>query len=222
MNLQPAVVISVVVTVIGGLALFQPRQYAWIGDQTGYAPVQPIEFSHKLHAKDNSIPCQYCHTGARRGPVAGIPSASTCMNCHSEIAKDSPEVQKVAAALKEGRAIEWVRIHDLPHFTRFDHSVHVAAGVDCQSCHGPVETMTRVEQSRHMSMGWCIQCHRDPGAAQLGPIQTTAAGNGAGLPEGDKKGNATPPASTVSGRDPHAGLDLRKPRASTECVTCHY
>src|SRR5262245_40170605 len=104
-QLQPAAVISLVITVVVGLALFQPRQYAWIGDQTGYAPVQPVEFSHKIHAKDYSIPCEYCHSGARRGPVAWIPSASTCMNCHSEIAKNSPEVRKVAAALKEGRPI---------------------------------------------------------------------------------------------------------------------
>jgi hypothetical protein len=160
-NLQPAVVISVMVTIVGGLTLYQPSQYAWIGDQTGYSPVQPIEFSHKIHAKDNSIPCEYCHSGARRGAAAGVPAASTCMNCHSEIKQESPEIQKIAEALKNQRPIEWVRVHDIPDFTCFDHSAHVTKGVSCQTCHGPVETMARIEQSRSMSMGWCVNCHRD-------------------------------------------------------------
>jgi hypothetical protein len=243
MNLQPAFVISLVVTVVGAVALCQPRQYAWVGDQTGYAPAQPIEFSHKIHAKDNGIPCEYCHSGARKGPVAEIPAASTCMNCHSEVAKNAPEVKKVAAALKTGRGIEWVRIHDLPHFTRFDHSAHVAAGVSCQTCHGPVETMARVEQTRHMSMGWCIECHRDPtrakpalvqvtgsqapdpaaspppAAAAMAPAATTraVAAVAAAPPPTAPDGGKAPPA-----HDPHAWLGSRKSRASTECSTCHY
>jgi hypothetical protein len=160
-NLQPAAVISAMVTLVGGLALYQPKQYAWIGDQTGYSPPQPIEFSHKVHAKDNSIACEYCHSSARRGPVAGLPAASTCMNCHSEVQKKSPEVRKIADAVRTGRPIEWVRVHDMADFVRFDHSAHVAKGVACQTCHGPVETMPRIEQSRPMTMGWCVQCHRD-------------------------------------------------------------
>jgi cytochrome c7-like protein/class III cytochrome C family protein len=161
MNLQPAAVISLVITVVGGLALYQPTQYAGIGDQTGYAPPQPIEFSHKVHAKENSIPCEYCHSGARKGPVAGIPAASTCMNCHSQVDKNDSEVRKVVAALRNRRPIEWVRVHDLPDFTRFDHSAHVNQGVSCQTCHGPVETMARIEQHQNMTMGWCVQCHRE-------------------------------------------------------------
>src|SRR5690348_11407445 len=117
------------VTVVGGLALYQPKQHAWIGDPTGYAPPQPIEFSHKVHAKDNSIACEYCHSGARKGPVAGLPAASTCMNCHSQIGKDSPEVRKIAASIRSDRTIEWVRVHDLADFVRFDHSAHVSKGV---------------------------------------------------------------------------------------------
>jgi hypothetical protein len=201
MNLQPAAVISLVITVVGGLALYQPKQFAWVGDQTGYSPVQPIEFSHKLHAKDNGIPCEYCHSGARKGPVAGIPAARTCMNCHSQISKSSPEVRKVAAALKEGRPIEWVRIHDLPDFARFDHSAHVTAGVACQKCHGPVETMTRIEQHQHLSMGWCVGCHRDMAVASEKAEALAAA-------------TAAVTRKDLSGR--------AKPQPSTECSVCHY
>jgi hypothetical protein len=176
-------VISLVITVVGGLALYQPKQYAWVGDQTGYSPAQPIEFSHKVHAKENAIPCEYCHSGARKGPVAGIPAASTCMNCHSEIGKKSPEVQKLAAALKEGRPI------------------HVTTGVKCQTCHGPVETMARIQQTNAMSMGWCVQCHRDTAAAS-------------------EKAKAFD--------DAHAALARRESkrgpnaRPSTECSACHF
>jgi hypothetical protein len=160
-NLQPAAVLSVVITVVGGMALYQPKQYAGIGDPTGYSPMQPIEFSHKVHARDHGIACEYCHSGVRKGPVAGLPAASTCMNCHAQIRKDAPEVRKIAAAVKTGRPIAWVRVHDLADFVRFDHSAHVSKGVACQTCHGPVETMPRIEQNRNMTMGWCVRCHRD-------------------------------------------------------------
>jgi hypothetical protein len=160
-NLQSVAVISAVITVVGGLALYQPGHYLRLGDQTGYAPTQPIEFSHKVHAKDSLIPCEFCHSSARKGPVAGVPAASTCMKCHSQIKKDSPEIRKIAAAIRDGRPIEWVRVHDLPDFVCFDHSAHVTKGVACQTCHGPVEQMARVTQSRDMNMGWCVRCHRD-------------------------------------------------------------
>lgn len=156
-----AFVTSVVITLIGVMALYSPKQYAWIGNQTGYSPPQPIEFSHKIHAKDNSIPCEYCHFSARRGPIAGVPSANVCMNCHSEVKKDSPEVRKIVEAVKNNRPIEWIRVYWLPDFVRFDHSAHTNKGVTCQTCHGPVETMARLEQVRHLSMGWCVNCHRE-------------------------------------------------------------
>lgn len=162
--LRIGAVTSVVVTVVGSLVLYDPRYYRWIGDQTGYSPVQPIEFSHKVHAKDNSVACEYCHFSARRGPVAGIPPVNVCMNCHSQVKGGSPEaqaeIQKVLSASQSHRPIRWARIHRLPDFVRFDHSAHVTKGVTCQTCHGPVETMARVEQTRHLSMGWCVQCHR--------------------------------------------------------------
>lgn len=163
MTFQTGVVIALVLIALGSVALaFSPgSRYAWVGNQTGYAPQQPIEFSHALHVKDHNIACSYCHAGAEKGPIAGIPPVQTCMSCHSEVKTDSPEIRKLYRALEDGTPIEWVRVHSLPDFVAFDHSAHVAAGVSCQTCHGPVEAMVRIEQVDHMNMGWCVSCHRD-------------------------------------------------------------
>jgi hypothetical protein len=140
--------------------MLQGATFSWLGNQQGYEPVQPINFSHKVHAGDNQISCLYCHSGAEKSKVAGIPAASTCMNCHSQIRKDSPEIQKVATAITENKPIEWVRVHRLPDHAYFEHSRHVSAGIKCQQCHGPVETMDRVSQFETLSMGMCVSCHR--------------------------------------------------------------
>ena len=126
----------------------------------GYAPEQPVKYSHAVHAGGLRIPCQYCHYAAERGRHAGIPPAATCMNCHKQVLPDHPEIQKVKASLASGQPIEWVRIHQLPDHAYFDHRAHVRAGIACQTCHGPVEQMGRVEQFAPLTMGWCIACHR--------------------------------------------------------------
>jgi mono/diheme cytochrome c family protein len=152
-----------------------------IGVQKGYAPVQPINYSHELHAGTYKINCLYCHSGADKGKQASIPSASTCMNCHMHITasakydgKVSPEIAKIYTAVgwdAEKRAydptkpktpIKWVRIHNLPDHAYFNHAQHVKIGkVECQACHGPIETMAVVSQQRSLQMGWCINCHRE-------------------------------------------------------------
>lgn len=126
----------------------------------GYTPAQPIAYSHAVHAGAMKVPCLYCHYGAERGRYAGIPSAQICMNCHTQVQKDNPEIAKVKRALAEGKPIEWVRIHRLPDFATFDHSIHVKRGVACQTCHGPIETEGRVTQQAPLTMGWCLDCHR--------------------------------------------------------------
>jgi len=126
-----------------------------------YAPQQPIAYSHAVHAGEMQIPCQYCHSGADRSRYAGIPPAQVCMNCHKQVVPDHPEIQKVKQALESGKPIEWVRVHWIPDHVYFDHSPHVNAGVECQTCHGPVETMGVVEQFAPLTMGWCVNCHRD-------------------------------------------------------------
>ena len=131
-----------------------------LGGQQGYAPVQPIAFSHALHAGLYQLDCQYCHAGAERSRHAGVPSASVCLNCHSQVKIDSPEIRKVTALVHDDRPIPWEKVHRLPDFAFFSHASHVGAGLSCQGCHGTVEQMVRVEQSETMTMGWCLRCHR--------------------------------------------------------------
>jgi len=163
------------------------------GNQQGYAPEQPIRFSHRLHAGELGMDCRYCHTAADKSRHASVPPASTCMNCHKFVTAPlgavraeealaieekrepkmivSPELQKLYDAMGldqdrkpipgvDPKAIEWIKVHNLPDFVYFNHSAHVNKGVACQTCHGPVETMERVRQESTLSMGWCVNCHR--------------------------------------------------------------
>lgn len=130
----------------------------------GYEPVQPIEYSHAIHAGQFRIPCQYCHDKASTSRHAGIPPADRCMNCHTQVQARSPrgraDLRQVAEAVRLNRPIRWVRVNRLPDFAYFNHSFHVTAGVACQQCHGTVETMARVRQEQPLTMGWCLDCHR--------------------------------------------------------------
>jgi hypothetical protein len=156
--------------------------YRLPGNQQGYEPKQPIAVSHRLHAGELQISCVYCHSGAEKSRHAGIPATSVCMNCHKSVTASfgtlrddpkaiSPELSKLFESYgldenmkrdsAKAKAIPWVRVHNLPDFAYFDHRAHVVAGVACQKCHGPVETMERVRQVESLSMGWCVNCHRD-------------------------------------------------------------
>ncbi len=133
-----------------------------IGIQQGYAPKQPIAFSHKLHAGMYEIDCNYCHTGVNKGKSANIPSANICMNCHNSIKTESPEIKKIWAALENDTPIEWVRVHNLPDLAYFNHAQHVnVGGIECQTCHGAIQEMEVVKQHSTLTMGWCINCHRE-------------------------------------------------------------
>lgn len=126
----------------------------------GYAPEQPVSYSHAVHAGGLRIPCLYCHYGAERGRYAGIPPAAICMNCHRQVLPQHPEIAKVKAALDEHRPLAWTRVHALPDLASFSHRPHVSAGVACQECHGAVEEMGRLRQDAPLTMGWCLRCHR--------------------------------------------------------------
>ena len=189
------------IAVVAVYALLWPRlaETRLPGNNQGYAPEQPIQYSHRLHAGELGIDCLYCHGAAEKGRHAGIPSADVCMNCHAfvkapwgavktemDVAKSegrpardivSAELRKLYNAMglndklvrDESLApqpIRWKQVHRLPDFTYFDHSVHVAAGLDCQKCHGPVESMERMRQHSTLSMGWCVDCHREMNANQ--------------------------------------------------------
>ena len=149
-----------------------------VGVTTDYRPEQPIAFSHKIHAGDNGIDCNYCHTSARTSKTSGIPSANVCMNCHANITSGTntgtTEIQKIYDAIGydsdtrtyiegyEQKPIQWIRIHNLPDLAYFNHSQHVTVGkIECQECHGPVQEMDVVKQESDLTMGWCINCHKD-------------------------------------------------------------
>ena len=128
----------------------------------GYAPEQPIPFSHRKHAGQYNIPCMYCHVAAEKSRHATVPAMNICLNCHSVVKTDSPWIQKLTQYYKEGKPIPWIKVHDLPEFTYFNHRRHIARGLACQVCHGEVQTMDRVYQYAPLTMGWCVNCHRQP------------------------------------------------------------
>jgi hypothetical protein len=128
----------------------------------GYSPKQPVPYSHALHAGDLGIDCRYCHTTVDDAAFAALPPTSVCMNCHKLIASNSPKLAPVRESAASGNPVHWVQVHDLPNYAYFDHSAHVTRGVGCVSCHGRVDTMEQVSQVERLSMGWCLECHRNP------------------------------------------------------------
>jgi hypothetical protein len=128
----------------------------------GYRPEQPVPFSHAIHAGQLGIDCRYCHNTVERSAHAAIPPTQTCMNCHTQVHKDSPNVAPLLESFQTGVPVRWQRVHDLPDYAFFDHSAHVTRGVSCVSCHGRIDTMEIVEQKETLSMGWCLECHRNP------------------------------------------------------------
>ena len=136
------------------------NQLRLVGNNKGYAPQQPIPFSHQKHAGLYSIPCLYCHVGADKSKHASVPPMNVCINCHLVVKTDSPHIQKLTDYYNRGEPIPWIKVHDLPDHVNFNHKRHVAKGVACETCHGDVKNMAVIRQENHMSMGWCLDCHR--------------------------------------------------------------
>ncbi|MEZ4233969.1 MAG: cytochrome c3 family protein [Polyangiaceae bacterium] len=145
---------------LGVLLILGARSPLYTGE--GHSVDQPVEFDHRHHVRDDGIDCRYCHFDAWRSPKAGVPSTSLCMGCHAQIHTDSPQLEPVRRSYFEDEPIRWVRVNALPDFVFFDHSVHVSAGVGCESCHGRVDQMARVRQAKPLTMGFCLDCHRNP------------------------------------------------------------
>lgn len=146
-------------TLVGllGLVIGYWVNAAWF---PGTSPEQPIRFSHKIHAGDYEIPCLHCHLQARRSTAAGVPSVNKCMHCHQVIATERPQIRRLTEYWRNREPIPWVKVHDLPDFVYFSHKRHVSAGVSCQTCHGPVETMHTVSRRAPTQMGQCLACHQ--------------------------------------------------------------
>jgi hypothetical protein len=155
-----AVVGTILATVLAlaGLYYYGPPEYT----RVGYAPSQPVKFSHEQHAGRLKMSCLYCHTGVEESSAAKIPPTQTCMNCHQTIKADSPLLEAVRVSWSTGKPIPWVRVHQTPDYVYFNHAVHVRRGVGCVSCHGAVNEMPVVAHDQPLSMGWCLGCHRHP------------------------------------------------------------
>jgi hypothetical protein len=134
--------------------------------QVGYSPRQPVPYSHRQHARELGLDCRYCHANVERSSVASVPPTQTCMNCHQLVKADSPKLAPIRESWESGKRVEWVRVHQLPDYAYFEHGVHVRAGVGCIECHGRIDEMDQVFQIQPLSMGWCLECHRDVRARQ--------------------------------------------------------
>jgi hypothetical protein len=173
------------------------------------AQVQPIPFSHKHHVADLGIDCRYCHSSVESSAFAGVPPTKTCMNCHQEIWAGSATLEPVRESYRRGQAIEWKRVHNLPHFVYFDHSIHVNKGVGCVSCHGRVDQMPFTYQAQSLLMSWCLDCHRNP-RPNLRPRE--AVFDMAWPPPADQ---------AKRGDDLFKQYKIRTPEELTSCSTCH-
>lgn len=162
LNLLPLVA-AVALAVGGGVVTFIVAYYfSFWNVQVGYAPTQPVPFSHRLHAGQLGMDCRYCHANVERSGEAMIPPTQTCMGCHAVVRPESAALEPVRESWQSGEPIEWVRVHNLPDHAYFDHSVHLSAGVGCASCHGRIDQMEVVTLQSPLSMSWCLDCHRDP------------------------------------------------------------
>ncbi len=146
-------------TVLGVLLNINRIHYV---NRVNIALDQPVPFSHKHHVTGLGIDCRYCHTSVEHGAFAGIPPTETCMTCHSQIWTEAPNLEPVRASWRENKPIEWNKVHDLPDFVYFDHSIHLAKGVGCQTCHGQVDQMPLMWKVNSLNMEWCIECHKNP------------------------------------------------------------
>ncbi len=196
---------ALVVVALGAVALtaylFHPNQA-----DTGYQPVQPVPYSHKLHAGNLGMDCRYCHFTVEKAAWAALPPTQVCMNCHLQVKKNSPLLAAVRESWETGRPIPWVRVHKLPDYVYFNHAAHVNAGVSCVNCHGRIDQMAEVRQVQPLSMAWCLGCHRDA-AASIRPRALVT--NLAWRPKGD-------PAAL--GKELMAANHVHPP---TNCSGCH-
>jgi menaquinone reductase, multiheme cytochrome c subunit len=175
----------------------------------GYAPIQPVPYSHAVHVGKLGLDCRYCHTTVERAAMAALPPTEVCMNCHKAILPDSPKLGLVQESYVEGTPIPWIKVHDLADYVYFDHSAHLNVGVGCSECHGPVQQMERVQTVEPLNMAWCLKCHRDPAPYLRPRDQVTNM---------DWKIQGGPAARPDYGKK--LMQDYRV-HPSTDCVTCH-
>jgi len=203
--LRPALAVGAVAVALYAVIIVS-YGFSPLTTDVGYAPEQPVPYSHALHAGQLGIDCRYCHTTVEEAAWAAIPPTKTCMNCHETIRPDSGKLALVRQSYATGTPIRWVKVHDLPDYVYFDHSAHINRGVGCVSCHGRVDRMEVVYQVEPLSMGWCLDCHRQP-EKHLRPLESVT------------DMDWSPQENRLE-----VGARLRKTlnvNPSTDCSTCH-
>ena len=199
-------------------AVFFVAFLGWLMDAVNRSPyvtqqhvarVQPVQFSHAHHVGGMGLDCRYCHTTVERSAFANIPPTKTCMNCHSQIWNQSPEIAPVQESFRTDKSIEWIKVYDLPDYVYFNHSIHVAKGVGCETCHGRIDKMPLVAQHPTLEMSWCLDCHRAPEKHLRPRDQVFTMGY---VAAGDQK---------VIGERLKAQYHIRPSNELTECWTCH-
>jgi hypothetical protein len=186
--------------------------------QVGVVRPQPVEFSHEHHVGGLGIDCRYCHTSVENSSFAGIPPTQICMQCHSQIWADSPKLEPVRASFRSGESIPWTRVHDVPDFVYFDHSIHIAKGVGCVACHGRVDAMPLMWRTETLHMKWCVDCHRNP-EPHLRPRELVfsmddwpARSEGHGVSRASREG---PPGEKLD------LMEIHQVANATSCSVCH-
>jgi menaquinone reductase, multiheme cytochrome c subunit len=177
----------------------------------GYQPVQPVPYSHALHAGKLGMDCRYCHTTVETAGMAAVPATEVCMNCHQAIFANSVKLAEVRKSYTEGTPVPWIKVNDLPDYVYFNHSAHVHAGVGCAECHGQVQQMEVVRTVQNLSMSWCIECHRAPARFLRPRDQVTHM-------------DWAPPGDGSRAAREELGMQLAKEyhiNTNTDCVTCH-
>jgi hypothetical protein len=175
----------------------------------GYMPTQPVPYSHAIHAGKLGLDCRYCHNTVEKTAFASVPPTQTCMNCHGTILTTDPDLQPIRNSWATGMPIQWVKVHNLAQYVYFNHSAHVNHGVGCVECHGRIDQMDQVYQAKPLSMGWCLECHRNPGPHLRPKDQVTNMG---WVPAKD-------PAALA--RDLMGQYQIHDVAYMTSCSTCH-
>ncbi len=207
-KLAPASIVALLLVAGGAVGSLLALDYAGFNQRRGQTVEQPVPFSHEHHVSGLGIDCRYCHTAVEKSASAGIPPTSTCYNCHKLVWNEAPMLEPVRSSYRTGKPLEWTKVHDLPDFTYFNHSIHVAKGIGCATCHGPVDQMRLMRVAQPMQMRWCLECHRNP-EKFIRPKEEVF--------------NMTWKAKDQEtlGRELVKKYDVRPPAQITSCGTCH-
>jgi hypothetical protein len=201
------VLVAIIVGGVLGIILnFNRTSYV---TQAFVARDQPVQFSHKHHVGDDGIDCRYCHTTVEQTASAGMPATKTCMNCHSQLFANVPYLEIVRESWRSGKPIKWQRVHDLPDFSYFNHSIHVNKGVGCSTCHGRVDLMPLMWNTQSLQMEWCLSCHRNPEPVLREQKDIT------------KMDWVAPPDQGVKGKELAKKYNIQPTQVLTSCSTCH-